>query len=186
MKFYPNFHVICLPAILCQGHNPLSTYDWKTKKFIATIILWTYVNRTKWTLVSINIQEVEGMAWVNSLHFVTLLKWFPREMQKWRLTIKRLQKFHTDDVSLPRSGQVLLIGRAAREIVLQPIRCTPQTRVVTRHHYGISACVPQTSFGGKQPWWRREMSVLFSGYRRNSTRLDLGWLSIPVLCSLLQ
>ena len=47
MKFYPNFHVICLPAILCQGHNPLSTYDWKTKKFIATIILWTYVNRTK-------------------------------------------------------------------------------------------------------------------------------------------
>ena len=44
-------------------------------------------------------------------------------MQKWRLTIKRLQKFHTDDVSLPRSGQVLLIGRAAREIVLQPIIC---------------------------------------------------------------
>ena len=126
------------------------------------------------------------MAWENSPHFVTLLKCFPREMQKWRLTIKRLQKFHTDDVSLPRSGQVLLIGRAAREIVLQPIRCTPQTRVVTRHHYGISACVPQTSFGGKQPWWRREMSVLFSGYRRNSTRLDLGWLSIPVLCSLLQ
>ena len=47
MKVYPNVHVICLPAILCQGHNPLSTYDWKTKKFIATIILWTYVNRTK-------------------------------------------------------------------------------------------------------------------------------------------
>ena len=39
------------------------------------------------------------MAWENSLHFVTLLKCFHREMQKWRLTIKRLQKFHTDDVS---------------------------------------------------------------------------------------
>ena len=36
---------------------------------------------------------------------------------------------------------VLLIGRAAREIFLQPIRCTPQTWVVTHHQYGISARV---------------------------------------------
>ena len=36
------------------------------------------------------------------------------------------------------------ISHAAR-----PIRSTTQIWVVTRHQYGISALVPQTSFGGK-------------------------------------
>ena len=39
-------------------------------------------------------------------------------------------------------------------------------------------------FVGKPPWWRREMSAVFSGYRRNNTGLDCNWLLIPVLCSL--
>ena len=36
------------------------------------------------------------------------------------------------------------ISQAAR-----PIRSTTQIWVVTRHQYGISALVPQTSFGGE-------------------------------------
>ena len=39
-----------------------------------------------------------------------------------------------------------LIGRATREIFLQPIRSTTQILVVTRHMYGISALISQTSF----------------------------------------
>ena len=42
-----------------------------------------------------------------------------------------------------------LIGHAARENLLQPIRSTTQTWVVTRHQYGISALVSQTSFRGE-------------------------------------
>ena len=58
---------------------------------------------------------------------------------------KRGQKFHTDDVSLPRSGSASAwlkqISYAAR-----PIRITTQIWVVTRHQYGISALDSQTSF----------------------------------------
>ena len=44
---------------------------------------------------------------------------------------------------------MLLIGRAARKKLLQPIRSTDQIFVVTRHQYGISALVSQRSFRGK-------------------------------------
>ena len=33
--------------------------------------------------------------------------------------------------------------------LIQPIRSTPSIWVVASHHYGISALVSQTSFGGK-------------------------------------
>ena len=55
------------------------------------------------------------------------------------------QKFHTDDVSLPWSEWCFWLVK----ILLQPIRSTTQIRVVTRHQYGISALVPQTSFQGE-------------------------------------
>ena len=45
------------------------------------------------------------------------------------------------------------ISHAAR-----PIRSTTHIWVVTRHQYGISPLVSQTSFGGEQ------MSAVFSGY----------------------
>ena len=38
-----------------------------------------------------------------------------------------------------------LIGRCRVGNLIQPIRSTTQISVVTRHHYGISALVPQTS-----------------------------------------
>ena len=61
---------------------------------------------------------------------------------------KRARKFHTDDVSLPDLGSASdwlnQISQAAR-----PIRSTIQIWVVTRHQYGISALVSQTSIGGK-------------------------------------
>ena len=40
--------------------------------------------------------------------------------------------------------------------LLQPIRSTTQIRVVTRHQYGISLLVSQTSFSRRNQWWRRE------------------------------
>ena len=40
------------------------------------------------------------LAWENNWHFVTPLPQFPREMTPK----ERRQKFHTDDVSLPRFG----------------------------------------------------------------------------------
>ena len=45
-----------------------------------------------------------------------------------------------------------------------PIRSTTQiSGVVTRHQYGISAIVPQTSFRREtMQWWRRKMSAVIS------------------------
>ena len=70
--------------------------------------------------------------------------WFPLET----MSEERAQKFHTDDVSLPRSGSTSdWLCRVAN--LLQPIRSISQIWVVVRHKYGISACevVLQTSFG---------------------------------------
>ena len=50
----------------------------------------------------------------------------------------------------PDLGRVVpLVVRAAREILLQPIRRTTQIWVVTRHQYGISAAVSQATFRGE-------------------------------------
>ena len=60
---------------------------------------------------------------------------------------KRERKFNTDD-ALPDLGSASdwlnKISHAAR-----PIRSTTQMWVATRHQYGISALVFQTSFGGE-------------------------------------
>ena len=67
--------------------------------------------------------------------------WFSRKMT----SEKRVQKFHTDDASLARSGKCFWLA----ENLLPPIRGTTQIWGATRHQYGISALVSQTSFGGK-------------------------------------
>ena len=58
---------------------------------------------------------------------------------------KRVQKFRTDEANF------------------QPIRDTSQICVVTRHQHGMSALI-LTSFRGASPWWRSEMSAVFSSY----------------------
>ena len=58
---------------------------------------------------------------------------------------RRTQKFHTDDVSLPGSGSCVWLVRQIWRVVLSIRGFTTQICVVTRHHYGISALVPQTS-----------------------------------------
>ena len=68
-------------------------------------------------------------------------KWLPRKMT----FEERLQKFHTDDVSSPRSGKCFWLD----EPNFKPIRSTTQTWVVMRHQCGISAVVPQRSFRGE-------------------------------------
>ena len=62
------------------------------------------------------------------------------------------------------------------EANFQPIRSTTQIWVVTRHQYGISALVSQTSFSGKNSGGVAKLSAVFSGYemkRGNS------WKAIP-------
>ena len=62
---------------------------------------------------------------------------------------ERLQKFHTDDALLPRSGRSLDWSCCEGHLP-QPIGSTAQIWVLTRDRYGlISALVCQTSFDGK-------------------------------------
>ena len=50
---------------------------------------------------------------------------------------------------------------------LQPIKSSTQIWVVTRHQYGISALVPQTSFRGETSVvLASRMSTAFSGYNK--------------------
>ena len=76
---------------------------------------------------------------------------------------KRLEKFHTDDVHYPDLGCALdwlnQISLAAR-----PVRSTLQILVVTRHQYGFSVVVAQTSFAGKPV-----MSAVLWGYGRKGS-----------------
>ena len=59
-----------------------------------------------------------------------------------------LQKFRTEDVHYPDLGNA---SDWLKQISLttRPIRSTAHIWVVTRHQYGISAVVAQTSFRGK-------------------------------------
>lgn len=85
--------------------------------------------------------------------------WFLWEM----MSEKRLQKFYTDDVNSPNLGCALdwlkQISRAAR-----PVRSTFQILVITRHQYGFSVVVAQTSFAGKPV-----MSVVLWGHGRKGS-----------------
>ena len=94
---------------------------------------------------------VRTQAWVLALYWPekTADIWrryhcFSRQMR----SEKRAQKFHTDDASLPRSGQCSDWSCRVGNLI-QPIRSTTQIWVVTRHQYGISALASHTSFGGE-------------------------------------
>ena len=86
------------------------------------------------------------IAWVNRRHLETLP---PVSRAKWRLRNERrnciLMTRHYRDLG-SASGWLNQISHAAR-----PVRSTTQIWVVTRHQYGISVLVSQTSFGGKLP-----------------------------------
>ena len=59
------------------------------------------------------------------------------------------------------------ISHAAR-----PIRSPTQIWVVTRHQYGISALVSQTSFRRGNQWWRRKIPAVFSDYINSESHQD--------------
>lgn len=69
--------------------------------------------------------------------------WFPREMS----SKKRAQNFHADDVSLPRTVGSVSESWCREGTFLQATRSSAHIWAVTRHQYGITAIVPQTSFG---------------------------------------
>ena len=64
--------------------------------------------------------------------------WFPRKM----MSVKWVQKFRTDDMSIPRSGSAFWLVEAN----FQPIRPATQTWVMKGHQYGIFVLISQTSF----------------------------------------
>ena len=64
--------------------------------------------------------------------------WFHRKM----MSVKRVQKFRTYDMSIPRSGSAFWLVEAN----FQPIRPTTQIWVVKGHQYGIFVLISQTSF----------------------------------------
>ena len=69
-------------------------------------------------------------------------------------TAFRARKLYS--VVFSRNGpQILLVKK-----LLEPIRRPTLIWVVTRHQYGISALVSQTSFPAGNQWWRPEMSAV--------------------------
>ena len=76
--------------------------------------------------------------------------WFHRKM----MFVKRVQKFRTDDMSIPRAGSAFWLVEAN----FQPIRPTSQIWVVKGHQYGIFVLISQTSFRRETSWglvkWR--------------------------------
>ena len=56
--------------------------------------------------------------------------------------------------------------------LLHPIRSTTHIRVVTRHQYGISALVSQTSFRGETSGGVAKLLAVFSGYQYST---DVFW-----------
>ena len=63
--------------------------------------------------------------------------WFHSKMY-----VKRVQKFHTDDMSIPRSGSAFWLVEAN----FQPIRPTTQIWGMKGHQYGIFVLISQTLF----------------------------------------
>ena len=61
---------------------------------------------------------------------------------------KRAQKFPIDGVSPPTSGSTSDWSCSVGNLI-QPFRTTTQILAATRHQYGISVLVSQTSFGGE-------------------------------------
>ena len=83
---------------------------------------------------------------------------------KWRLgnehrnSILSLMTCHYPDLGTASDWSCRLWN------LLQPIRSITQIWVVTRHQYGISALVSQTSFWGRNRSWHRKISSFFSGW----------------------
>ena len=81
-----------------------------------------------------------SLTWETSQHFVTHC-WFPHKMT----SEKQVQKFHTDDTSLPRSGSCFWLvvphGKFASTNLW--------VWVVMRHQYGIYSLGSQSHFLGK-------------------------------------
>ena len=89
-----------------------------------------------------------ALAWENSRHLATLQLVPPTSPPLQMTSEKGAQKFHTDNASLPSASDWLnQISHAAR-----PIRSPMQIWVVTRHQYGNSVLLSQTSFGAGGRW----------------------------------
>ena len=63
------------------------------------------------------------------------------------MSYDRTQKFHTDEVTLYPDLGVTSDWSHYKGNLLQPIRSTTHSWVVTHHYYRISTVISQTSFG---------------------------------------
>ena len=101
--------------------------------------------RKNWTKrACMFLEDAGGVAWENSRHLATLPLVHPA---KWRLRNERrnsiLMTRHYPDLG-SASDWSCRMGN-----LIQPIRSSTQIWVVTRHQYGNSALLSQTSFDGE-------------------------------------
>ena len=128
-----------LPSFDNANGRPYQERLLRSKNFVS-MVTWRH------TLLLYDDKLLVSMfAWENSPHwFGDATTSFPA---KWRLRNEGrnfiLMTRHYPDLG-SASDWLNQISHAAR-----PIRSTTQIWVVTRHQYGISALVPQTSFGGE-------------------------------------
>ena len=131
-----------LPDIIKQNESP---------KVTSATIIWT---RETWELFcGLTIQPTFRNAITHSV--------FPA---KCRLK-KAAQKFHTGDVSPPRSGKCFLLVEA-NSLARRPTRSATQIWSVKGHQHGISALVPQTLYRKETSHWvvASLNQYYFSGY----------------------
>ena len=85
--------------------------------------------------------------------------WFPRE----RTSEKRAQKFHTDDAILTRSRYCLWLVVPGGKFASANQKYYPGLGSDTSSVWNFRARLSDVILRGKK-WWRREMSVVLSGY----------------------
>ena len=91
--------------------------------------------------------------------------WFPREMTSEEGRLR--QKFHTDDASLPRSGECFWLVVPRGKFASTNQKHHPNVCSDTSLVWNFCALFSDVILWEDQ-WCRREMSAVFSGYEQES------------------
>ena len=162
--------IFWIQKFCCYGNmtSHFSLLDW------SQIVL----SNLKWNgwIVS---QRWRGVAWENSRHFATS-SWFSKRNDVWETSAEMPYQCRVTT----QIWEEPLIGHAALKICLNQSEALP-IWAVTRHQYGISALVPQTSFRGKPVVASRNVSC-FLRLRANGRNIVgcymLRLFAHPVAC----
>ena len=163
-----------------QQANPAQTFPLRLSSDLSLAITWR--NSARNSAFSRIVCVCKMVAWENSRYSVweTTAEIWPTLTSE-----KRLQKFHTDDVSSPRSGLCFWLV-VARGKLLQPIRSTTQIWGVTRHHYANFHPRFLDFISRGNQWWHPEMSFFFSGSKMVDFLVITVFFSWPLSSGLYQ